>query len=193
MKNTLLLLFCCLLLTVLTPSARAAGEEYIRCMEEAAVAGDAQAGAQAEAERSAWLAQSGSDEPEVKWEELYLLSKAIYAVTGTRTFSEEWRLCVGEVILNRLASPEFPDTLAGVIGQDPLYSGRVPRYFAALRPDKVCADIAFRLLSGERVMDDASVVYQDSHIYDGGVCKSLYDYRVGSIFFCYSTQPELYE
>lgn len=150
-------------------------------MIAAAVRGDTEAGTAAEA---------GSG---VRFEDLWLLSRALYAVTGNRTFAEEWRLCVGEVILNRVASPEFPDTLAEVIYADERYCGKVEGYFEALRPDALCAEIAWRLLEGERCMDDRRVVYQDEHFYDGGVCKALYDYRAGDIFFCYTTHPELYD
>lgn len=149
-------------------------------MIAAAILGDEEAGRAAEEEGS------------VSFAELYLLSRALFAVTGSRTYTEEWRLCIGEVILNRVASPEFPDTLEAVIYADERYCGKVPGYFEALRPDAVCAEIAWRLLEGERVMDDGRVVYQDEHFYDGGVCKSLYDYRAGGIFFCYTTKPELY-
>ncbi len=166
--------------------------EYIVRMEAAAVTGDGAEGRAAEAARNAALDARGEAGGRVSWDELYLLAKGIYAVTGNRTFTEEWRLCVGEVILNRVASPEFPATLDEVLRTDTRYSGTVPGYFNALRPDGVCVDIAWRLLRGERVMDDPRVVYQDCHYYDGGVCKSLYDYRVGGIFFCYTTHPELY-
>ncbi len=166
----------------------AALEERIRALEDAAIAGDAQAGAAAETAFNA-LPEHGRD---MRFNELYLLAKGIYAVTGSRSFTEDWRLCVGEVIINRVYSPEFPDTYEEVLGQDPLYSGRIPAYFPSLRPDRTCVRIAFRLLQGERLMDDERVVYQDSHYYDGGVCKSLYDYRVGGVYFCYSTHPELY-
>ena len=129
----------------------------------------------------------------VDWHDTLLLSKAIYACTGNRTFTDEWRLCVGEVVLNRVESPEFPDTLEEVLRSDERYSGLVPGYLDAVRPDKKAAEIAVRLMKGERVMEEKKVVWQDCHYYDGGVYKSLYDYRVGGIFFCLTTHPELYE
>ena len=125
-------------------------------------------------------------------EERELLAKAIYACTGIVSFCDEWRLCIGEVLLNRVASPEFPDTLEEVIYADERYCGKVEGYLAAITPDRRAYAAADRLLSGERVLNDPRVVYQDEHIYDGGVCKSLYDYRWGTIRFCYSTKMELY-
>ncbi len=121
-----------------------------------------------------------------------LLARAIYACTGIVSFCDEWRLCIGELLLNRVASPEFPDTLSEVIYADERYCGKVEGYFAAIQPDKRAYDAADRLLAGERVLKDQRVVWQDCHIYDGGVCKSLYDYRWGTIRFCYSAEPGLY-
>ena len=129
----------------------------------------------------------------VDWQETLLLAKAIYACTGNRTFTDEWRLCIGEVVLNRVESPEFPDTLEEVLRSDKRYSGTTPGYLDAVRPDKKAAEIAVRLMAGERVMGEKKVVWQDCHYYDGGVYKSLYDYRVGGIFFCLTARPELYE
>jgi len=181
MKKAGMIVFCCLLLGLWAPTSRAAGAGEAReAMIAAAVAGDEEAGAAAGAESS------------VDWEELFLLSRALYARTGNRTYEECWRLCIGEVILNRVASPEFPDTLEGVIRGDAAYSGKVSGYFDALRPDRSCAEIAWRLLEGERYMDDATVVYEGSRRQGGGVCLSLYDYRGGDIYFCYTASPALY-
>lgn len=168
---------CAALLPALPVRAETGDEEAFL---ESIVAMDSAAGAES-AERLG-----------VDWEDTLLLAKGIYACTGNRTFTDEWRLCVGEVILNRVASPEFPDTLEEVLGADERYSGSVPGYFAAIRPDLKAAGIALRLMEGERVMDEPRVVYQDCHYYDGGVYKSLYDYRVGGIYFCLTTRPELY-
>ena len=52
-------------------------------------------------------------------EERELLAKAIYACTGQVSFCREWRLCIGELLLNRVASPEFPDTLEEVLRSMP--------------------------------------------------------------------------
>ena len=179
MKKLSLFLSLCLLWSGVAALPVRAADSKSR-MIAAAMLGDAEAGRAAE----------GADTP--SFDELYLLSKALFAVTGSRTYTEEWRLCIGEVILNRVASPEFPDTLQEVIYADERYCGKADGYFEALRPDAVCAEIAWRLLCGERIMDDGRVVYQDEHFYDGGVCKSLYDYRAGGIFFCYTTKPQLY-
>ena len=178
MKSVWRALCIVLVLIVTVPAAYAANDDG-EAMIEAAMAGDREAGVAAEGA--------------VKWDELFLLSRALFSLTGYRTFEDEWRLCMGEVILNRVASPEFPDTLAEVIAADPAYCGVVPGYFDALLPDRSCAECAYRLLSGERVIDDPLVVWQNCHYYDGGVVKSLYDYRVGAMHFCRSAHPGLYK
>ena len=66
----------------------------------------------------------------------------------------------GEVVLNRVASSEFPDTIRDVIEQEGQYFGRNNSYFKRLRPDRRCVELAIRLLEGERVIDEPSVVFQ---------------------------------
>lgn len=169
---------CIVLAVIVAVLPVKAANENTGIMIEAAMNGDREAGTAAEGT--------------VKWDDLFLLSRALFCITGYRTFEDELRLCMGEVILNRVSSPEFPDTLAEVIAADTAYCGVVPGYFEALRPDRSCAECAYRLLSGERVMDDPLVVWQNCHYYDGGVVKSLYDYRVGAVHFCRSANPGLY-
>lgn len=180
MKRGRTAVFALLFAAVLTLGA-AAAEEVDRELLASLTEMDAEAGA------------LPAEAAGVDWQDTLYLAKAIYACTGNRTFTDEWRLCVGEVALNRVESPEFPDTLEEVLRSDSRYSGKVPGYFDALRPDRKAAEIAVRLMRGERAMGEKKVVWQDCHYYDGGVYKSLYDYRVGGIFFCLTTHPELYE
>ena len=182
MKRRVFLLLTLILFVFAALPARAEETPQER-MLAAAAAGDAEAGHAAEAE------QTGNA---VRYDDLSVLARAIYAVTGQREYEDWLRMAVGEVVLNRLSSPEFPDTLREVVDADTRYSGVADGYFDALRPDRSCAEAALRLLSGERVMNDPKVVYQNSHIYDGGLCLHIYDYRMGDVYFCYTTHPELY-
>lgn len=54
-------------------------------------------------------------------EELELLACAIYCEAGGDACTDETRRMVGEVILNRVADPRFPDTIAGVLTQKSQY------------------------------------------------------------------------
>ena len=58
---------------------------------------------------------------------------------GSAWLSMEWKMAVGEVLLNRVASPEFPDTLAGCAFQPGQYTAA----------DEVSKDIAKRLINLE--------------------------------------------
>jgi len=49
-----------------------------------------------------------------------------------------------------------------------------------------------RLLSGERVLDEPSVVFQSNGRLGSGVHKKLVDDQLGVTYLCYSSHPELY-
>ena len=123
--------------------------------------------------------------------DLMLLAKVIYAEAGSEFLSDEWKMCVGEVVLNRVASPEFPNTIYDVVYQQGQYQGARSGYIASLTPSERCIDIAKRLLDGERIMEP-SVVFQANFKQGSGVYKALYDSHLGWTDFCYSTNMSLY-
>lgn len=61
------------------------------------------------------------EEPVVDPEELELMAKVIYQEAGGDACSDEARRMVGEVVLNRVASEYFPDTLEEVLLQERQY------------------------------------------------------------------------
>ena len=101
-------------------------------------------------------------------------------------------MCVGEVVLNRVASPEFPNTIPEVVYQPGQYYGSNSRYFEELRPDARCVGLAKRLLEGERALDDSSVVFQPNFQQGSGVHTALYDKYLGWTYFRYSRNLELH-
>lgn len=123
--------------------------------------------------------------------DLMLLAKVIYAEAGSEFLSDEWKMCVGEVVLNRVASPEFPNTIPDVVYQPGQYYGAQSGYIASLIPSERCIEIAKRLLDGERIMEP-SVVFQANFKQGSGVYKALYDNNLGWTYFCYSTNMSLY-
>ena len=98
---------------------------------------------------------------------------------------------MGEVVLNRVASPEFPDTLEEVVFQPGQYSAADRDWFEVLIPYRSCLEAALRLLGGERVLNDGRVVFQSGGR-QGGVALKLTDDVYGSTYFCYTNHPELY-
>lgn len=101
-------------------------------------------------------------------EELETLALVIYQEAGGDDCSDETRLMVGTVVLNRVADDRYPDTIAEVAAEYKQY-GRL--YWTGLkwpeRADKAeeahavkrAYDCAERLLDGYRVLP-ADVIYQ---------------------------------
>lgn len=166
--------------------------DYMARMLEAVCAGDYVAGSTAAAERAEKIKAMGLAWPQVDFEELWLLSKIIYAEAGSAWLPEEWKMAVGEVVLNRMASPEFPATMREVLEQPGQYYGQNSPYFDSLQPTPECAKAAQRLLEGERVLRDPSVVFQSNYILGSGVFRELQDPWLGSTYLCFSSRPELY-
>lgn len=130
-------------------------------------------------------------QPQYSESDLMLLAKVIYAEAGSDFLSDEWKMCVGEVVLNRVASPEFPNTIPDVVYQPGQYHGARSGYIASLIPSERCIDVAKRLLNGERIMEP-SVVFQANFKQGSGVYKALYDSHLGWTYSCYSSNMSLY-
>ena len=163
---------------------------YLDVMAMAAVDGDFQAGREAAQYRNEIIDQNGSDQIKISFDDLYLLAKLICAEAGSDWLSDDFRLCVGEVVLNRVESPEFPDSISDVVYQKGQSASAGTAAFASLVPSQACVDAALRLMQGERKMAP-SVVFQSDH--EQGEIFSMYtDRRLGTTFFCVSPNQELY-
>lgn len=163
---------------------------YLTQMGNAAVAGDMTAGREAAANRNAIIEQQGSGEVEIDFDDLFLLARLICAEAGSDWLSDDLRFCVGEVVMNRVASPEYPNSISEVIFQKGQYASVLYSSFYILIPSRACVDVAIRLMQGERMMVP-SVVFQSA--YQQGEIFSMYkDRRLGTTFFCVSPNQELY-
>ncbi|MEG1242561.1 MAG: cell wall hydrolase, partial [Oscillospiraceae bacterium] len=185
MKKLITILPAIALVFALSMSARAAYEpdvDYTALMVKAATVGDYQTGTAAEQARGEKISQLGLDTVNIKFEELMLLSKIIYAEAGSEWLSDEWKMSVGEVVLNRVASPEFPNTIAEVLAQPGQYYGANSRYFNNLIPSERCVNAALRLLKGERLLSSA-VVFQANFVQGSGTHKAYYDKHLGWTYF----------
>lgn len=102
-------------------------------------------------------------------EEVELLAIAIYSEAGADVISDDTRRMVGDVILNRVADPRYPNTIAGVLTQRSQY-GRFywtgiiwpPRAQSAGEAHAVdrAREIARQLLAGTH-----SSLYGEGYIY----------------------------
>lgn len=110
--------------------------------------------------------------------DLEYLTIAIYTEAGGDDCSDETRLMVGNVVLNRVKSNLFPDSISEVLLQKGQYGtfywtgieypSRAANEEYAVNRARKCAE---RLLNGERVLPD-NVVYQSEFSYLGsGVYK----------------------
>jgi len=162
---------------------------YLGEMQEAAVCGDIQAGHAAESARNDAI-RAGGEGAAVSFDDLLLLSRVIDAMAGSDWLTEDFRLCVGEVVLNRVASPEFPNTLHDVVYQRGQYAVVNTARFQSARPREECVEAALRLLLGERHMVPA-VVYQSDCV-QGELFTMFPDRQLGSTYFCLSEHLELY-
>ena len=163
---------------------------YLEDMLAAAAIGDTKAGQAAEQSRNAAIDASGLDTQKISFEDLYLLARIICSEAGSDWLSEEFRLCVGEVVMNRVASPEYPDSIQGVVFQKGQYTGVNSVKFANMKPGTDCVNVALKLLQGERRMVPA-VVYQSDQI-QGELFSMYSDRRLGNTYFCLSPNLDLY-
>ena len=165
--------------------------DYRALLVEAVTEGDVEAGRASAEERNALIEQGKLSEEPVDFDELQLLSRLIYAEAGDRAFSEAYRMCVGELVLNRVASPEFPDTLEEVAYQRGQFLCVGEPEFEDLRPSRACTEAALRLLLGERRL--APQVLYRSRWQIGPAYVRFYDRLLGYTYYCESVYPELYE
>lgn len=166
------------------------GTNYMSIMCECCLTGDVETGREAEVARNNKIATYNLSDPKVSFDDLYELSKVITSEAGSNWLPMEWKMMVGEVVLNRVASVEFPNTVLEVIHQKGQYSGASG--LKNLTPYESCVEAAARVLSGERLINDISVVFQSNHRQGSGTYLELYDSYLGYTYLCYSNHPEYY-
>lgn len=109
----------------------------------------------------------------------------------------DWAImAVGEVVLNRVASPEFPDNVVDVLSQtDPVqYAPVHTDTWDASQPSERYLELADRLIAGERVLHDPLIVFQALFPQGSVTVVSYYDVTLGTTtYWCRSSYPELYE
>ena len=103
-----------------------------------------------------------------------LLARVIEAEAGGE--SDYHKLCVGTVVMNRVASDKYPDTIEGVIYQPGQYQC-VTNSHINKEPSESSYKAAEHILDGRRMFRN-SVVYQAEFI-QGKVVE-----KVGNTYFC---------
>ena len=175
---------------VLTASATA-NSNYAQEMINAAITGNTVIGLQAEQNRNDKIDRLQLCVPKISFNDLFLLSKIMTAEAGSSWLSDEWKMAVGEVLLNRVASPEFPNTIADCIYQSGQYYSESSSFFKKLIPHEREVYLAWRLLNGERHLVP-SVVFQANFTQGFGTFITYKDKYLGKTYLCFSSRPELY-
>lgn len=132
-----------------------------------------------------------AEKPSYSEEDLLLVAKIIQAEAGSSWLSDEHQLLVGNVLLNRVASPEFPNTIKDCLYQKGQYYPESSTYFKNIVPSERAMKNARRLMDGERFCP-ADVVFQANFKQGGGVYKAIPDKYLKTTYFCYSEHRELY-
>lgn len=127
--------------------------------------------------------------PILDWDEYDLEDLAIVVCQEAGGESTEVQLMVANVVINRVKSPNFPNTINGVLTQRWQYE-RVTReggiYWPSWSTTELrdrCRSVAYRILSGERVCP-ANVVFQAAFTQGSGV-YAYYPSVYGGFYFCY--------
>ena len=112
---------------------------------------EAQRQAQAEAQKQAALAAAGATE-----EDLYLLANIIYCEAGGEPYVG--KVAVGNVVMNRVKSSKYPDTIKGVVydsGQfSPVSDGNLKRALKHNKANEDCYQAAMEALAGAQPVGD---------------------------------------
>lgn len=134
-------------------------------------------------------------------EDVTLLAKIMQEEDG-HDWPDSMIMLIGEVVLNRVASPEYPDTIRDVLYEvDYDANGREYIQYAPVHYeswDRITLEdhyieLAERLLDGERVIGNPQIVYQATFEQGRGTVLSFHDFYIGSTtYFCLTDRPGLY-
>ncbi len=113
-----------------------------------------------------------------------LLARIIACEMGCNWIPDEQQLYVGSVVLNRVASDLFPDTLQAVIYQPGQYAPAISGWLETVQPDERTRENARWLLENGSVLPE-NVLYQ-STVVQGEVYASYYDETLGTTtYYCF--------
>jgi len=95
-------------------------------------------------------------------DDLFWLSRVIQKESGNQPL--EGRMAVGNVVLNRVADPVFPDTVEGVLAQKNQFSTYKSGVLAATEPSETSTIAAKLVLDGGVVAETKGALYFDSGV-----------------------------
>lgn len=121
---------------------------------------------------------TAAKQPAYSEKDLDILSHVICGEAGSQWLTDEEQLLVGNVVMNRVNSDLFPNTIEEVVFQPGQYACTWDgNYYRT--PDARTIENAKRLLSGERFCP-TDVLYQSTSVQGNGIYK-----QIGETYFCY--------
>lgn len=156
---------------------------YIDQMYQCAITNNVTKGYEIAQKRNNIIINLNLNYKQFSFDDYILLSKVISTEAGDNRASLEWKMCVGEVVLNRVAHPLFPNSISEVVYQKGQYEGS--EAYGQVHPTPLCYEAAARLLKGERVFNDINVVFQANFTQGHGIVKIFTLSPYPPTYFCY--------
>ena len=164
--------------------------DYTELMITAAYSGDLESGYEYERLRNLKKQYLNMND-DLTFDNLYLLSKIVETEAGSNWLTEEHRQMVASVVINRVNSPEFPNTLYEVVYQKGQYAAVGTNRFKNVIPsEKVVRSSMIILKNGS--IAPPNVVFQAEFVQGKGIYKKITDKVLGTTYFCYSNNQSLY-
>lgn len=189
MKRLILLLILAVVLAA--PVSAHTRTNYLEDMIEAAVSGDYEAGVEAAEQRNAKIDEMGLGYTKIDFDALYWLSRLVYAEVGADWMPDELQQQVASVVVNRVESDYYADTvydvifetIGGVYQYEPAYNGGI-----YCSPNRRAVENALYVLEHGSVFEP-EVMTQSPWIY-GTLHETYRDPVLGSvIYFCEIETP----
>lgn len=123
-----------------------------------------------------------AQEDEIDSNDLYILSHIINGEAGDDNCSHELRIAVGSVVLNRVADPDFPDTIHDVVFDEGQYEPTWNGEYEKLPSEDSIETAKFLLENGSQIPENC--VYQANFEQGSGTWKP-YETIYGITYICY--------
>ena len=133
----------------------------------------------------AWLIVTSAhaeEETEMDSNDLYILSHIINAEAGDDNCSHELRIAVGSVVLNRVADPDFPNTIHDVVFDEGQYEPTWNGEYEKLPSEDSIETAKFLLENGSQIPENC--VYQANFKQGSGEWKP-FKTIYGITYICY--------
>ena len=118
------------------------------------------------------------------FDNLYLLAKIVEVEAGSTWITDEHKQLVASVVVNRVNSSRFPNTIRDVIYAPGQYSLVGTEYFENLVPTYISVLNAAHVLARGSIAPE-NVVFQANFPQGTGVYKTFAPEKLGTTYFCY--------